>query len=58
MVCLTVELAEFADAFRAHVPHDLLHPPQRAEAGHLMLVSGGENQAENTALPACLSQYR
>jgi hypothetical protein len=58
--CLTVELAEFAAEVRAHVPYEPLHPLhplQRAEAEHLMPVLGDENQAENAALPACLSQY-
>jgi hypothetical protein len=47
MVCLTVELAEFAAEVRVHVTDDLLHPLQRAEAEHLMPVSVGENQHEN-----------
>ena len=38
MVCLAVELGEFAAGVRADVPHDLLHPLRRAETGHLMPV--------------------
>ena len=53
-----VELAKFRTEVRAYVADALLlYPFQMARAEYLMPISSAENQVENTALPACQSQY-